>query len=226
MLMLPLLMRLPHGHVVSAALVFIALPVLAATAVRALAGYDSYAQRAAQAMLDGVCALGAGVIVGRFSLYTRGLDAVLGGRRGVRPALCALLLAAAMMGRYYAPRLIVALPWGGEAWQVRVSMDALYAPVAVYALANLLAACPVRAVRVALGELGWHSLTMWLLHAVFFNVSKEAFQPVLYAPGHAALDLAWGLALCYAAARLVDAPIRWAMKRLAHGAHIIDRKGR
>lgn len=215
MLMLPLLMKLPHGHVISAAAVFVALPVFLATAAHALSGYDSHVQRAAQAMLDGVCALGAGVIVGKFSLYSRGLDVVLDKRRGVRLALCALLLAGSMMARHFAPRLIVALPWGGEAWQLRVSMDFIYAPVFVYALANLLEACPVKIVSRALGEIGRYSMHMWLLHCAFFNVTKEALMPVLFAPGNAVLVLIWGLVLCYVAARFVDVPIRLVMRKIA-----------
>ncbi len=214
MLMLPLLMKLPHGHVLSAAGVFIVLPLLAATAVRALSGYDSYMQHAAQAMLDGVCALGAGVIVGKFSLFTRGMDVVLGKRRGVRLVLCAVLALGTAMARYYAPRLIVALPWGGEAWQVRVSMDFFYAPVFVFAMVNLIKACPVRAVNVVLGELGRYSMHMWLLHCAFFNVSKEALMPVLYAPGNPVLVTLWCLLLCYIAARIVDVPIRFVMRKI------------
>lgn len=224
MLMLPLLGRLPHGHMPAALAVFIVLPVFAATAVKACAPYGSYPAVAAQDVLDGVCSLGAGYVTAAFSLYPTGFDAVLGKRTGRRAAYlcrCALLCAAAFLGRTYAPRVIIALPWGGESWQLRVSMDMIYAPAFVYGLANLLAACPARAVMRALGEIGRYSLHMWLLSCAFFNVGKAVCQPVLYAPRLPLLVLLWGLLLCYAAARLIDVPIR-ALLRLQNG----QRRGR
>lgn len=214
MLALPLLSRIPQGNLLSGFLVMIALPVCAATAVRGL-WPGTLAAVAAQDVLDGCCSLGAGVLTASFSLWTRGLDVVLG--RGKRPraaylCACAALLALAFFGRHFAPRFIVSLPFGGEAGQLRLSMDLLYAPVFVYALAALLEALPARmAVRV-LAYIGRRSMQLWLLSCAFFGASKALCQPLLYAPGNPVLILLWGLELCDLAARGIDALLRAAKK--------------
>jgi len=203
MLMLPGLVRLPQCGPLTSSLALIGLPVLAATAVRALPGLDAHAGTAAQYMLDGVTGLGAGYIAARYGLFEL-LDRALGERRRVRLPLAAGLGLLAFFGRKYAPRLVIALPGLTENWALRVSMDVLYAPLLVYAMANLLPALP-HAVRRVLGEMGRYALHMWLISCVFFNVSKVVYQPLLYLAKQPVLVTLWGLALCYAAARGVDA---------------------
>ena len=194
MLMLPLLCA-PHAGPAGTFALTILLPVLLATAVRALMPYGSLASVAAQAVLDGVCPLGAGVLAARFAAFGQ-----LPGRMSVRRALlCLLLGAGAMLARHFAPRLILSLPGLGESWQLRVSMDMLYAPVCVFALGSLLAAAP-RALLRPLAAMGRQSLSMWLLSAAFFGASAPLCQRLLYAPVYPVFVLLWGLELCYVGA--------------------------
>ena len=216
MLMLPLLLRAPHTGPAGTFVLTILLPVLVATAVRALAPYDSLAAVAAQAMLDGVCPLGAGVLAARFASFGR-LEGGMGARRALG---CLLLAAAAMLARHFAPRLIISLPGLGEAWRLRVSMDMLYAPAFVFAAGNLLCAAPGWLLR-PLGAMGRQSLSMWLLSAAFFGASAPLCQRVLYAPGSPVLVLLWGLALCYAGACALSA-IRGAIAKI--GARLFTKR--
>lgn len=194
MLMLPLLCA-PHAGPAGTFALTILLPVLLATAVRALMPYGSLASVAAQAVLDGVCPLGAGVLAARFAAFGQ-----LPGRMSVRRALlCLLLGAGAMLARHFAPRLILSLPGLGEKWQLRVSMDMLYAPACVFALGSLLAAAP-RALLRPLAAMGRQSLSMWLLSAAFFGASAPLCQRLLYAPVYPVFVLLWGLELCYVGA--------------------------
>jgi hypothetical protein len=82
-------------------------------------------------------------------------------------------------------------------------MDVLYAPLLVYAMANVLPLLP-EMLRRLLGGMGRCALEMWLISCVFFNVSKAAYQPLLYLLKNPVLVTLWGLALCYAAARGVQ----------------------
>ena len=211
MLMLPLLCE-PHAGPVGTFALTILLPIVLSTAVRALTPDGSLASVAAQAVLDGVCPLGAGVLAARFAAFGQ-----MPGRMTARRALlCLLLGAGAMMARHFAPRLIVALPGLGERWQLRVSMDMLYAPAFVLALGSLLAAVP-RALLRPLAAMGRQSLSMWLLSAAFFGASAPLCQRLLYAPVYPVFVLIWGLELCYVGACALSA-VRAAIAKIAAGA--------
>lgn len=211
MLLLPLLCA-PHAGPAGTFALTILLPVLLSTAVRALTPGGSLPAVAAQAVLDGVCPLGAGVLAARFAVFGQ-----MRGRMTVRrAAVCLLLGAGAMMARHFAPRLILSLPGLGERWQLRVSMDMLYAPAFVLALGNLLDAVP-RALLRPLVAMGRQSLSMWLLSAAFFGASAPLCQRLLYAPGYPVLVLLWGLALCYVGACALSA-VRAAIAKIAAGA--------
>lgn len=109
--------------------------------------------------------------------------------------------------RFFCPYIpLGALPFIQPRIEMSLSLDVVCAPLFVYCLlrSGILYWKPARTV---LSELGTYSLTMWFLHCVFFNNTKEIFQPVLYAPRNPVLVLLWGLALCYFAARLVRYPI-------------------
>ena len=202
MLMLPALVRLPQKNVFASSMVMVALPVAGATAVRVLAAPESHAALAAQYVLDGVTGLGAGYLTARYGLFA-GLDRGLGKRRGLRVLAAAVLGVMAFLGRKFAPRLVISLGVLPEEAALRVSMDVVYAPVLVYAMANVLPALP-GIIRRMLGEMGKYALHMWLISCVFFNVGQQAYQGLLYLPKHPVLVTLWGLALCYAAARAVD----------------------
>lgn len=51
-----------------------------------------------------------------------------------------------------------------------------------------------------LREIGKKSMYMWFIHSVFFNCSKEIFQPILYWPKDPVLVVLWGLIICWCAA--------------------------
>ena len=216
MLMLPVLLRVPGLGPAGMFVLTILLPVLLATAVRALTPGGSLPSVAAQAVLDGVCPLGAGVMAARFASFGR-----MRKRMTARRALgCLLLCAGAMLARRFAPRLILSLPGLGESWQLRVSMDMLYAPACVFALGNLLDAAP-RALLRPLAAMGRQSLSMWLLSAAFFGASAPLCQRLLYAPVYPAFVLLWGLELCYVGACALSA-VRAAIAKIAARALQID----
>lgn len=86
------------------------------------------------------------------------------------------------------------------------STDLIYAPCFVYGLVRLFRVCPPwKLLRTALAEVGKMSMLMWFLHSAFYNHSAALLQPILYFPRNPVLVLLWGLLLCYAAARAIDA---------------------
>lgn len=75
------------------------------------------------------------------------------------------------------------------------SFDFVYAPLIICGLLNLLRFIKSEKVLFPISIIGKYSLLMWFLHSVFFNVSKEYTQPVLFYPHNPILVLLWGLVL-------------------------------
>lgn len=59
-----------------------------------------------------------------------------------------------------------------------------------------------------LREIGKKSMYMWFVHSIFFNCSKEIFQPILYWPKNPVLVVLWGLIICWYVAWGLDALYR------------------
>lgn len=120
------------------------------------------------------------------------------------------ILAAVLCGKQFVYSITLgSLDSFAEGIPLYFSMDLIYAPCFVYCLANLFNGPPrTKFVRSALVEIGKMSMLMWFLHCAFFNYSDRLLQPILYFPRNPVLVLLWGLFLCYAAARGIDAMCR------------------
>ena len=87
------------------------------------------------------------------------------------------------------------------------SFDFIYAPIMIYGLITTFDLIRFKKVLFPLSIIGKYSLLMWFIHSVFFNVSKEYTQPVLYYPHNPVLVLLWGLLLSLAVSFIVSYPI-------------------
>ncbi len=92
------------------------------------------------------------------------------------------------------------------------SFDFLYAPSFIFGLIGILRMIPNIKFLSPIAIIGKYSLLMWFIHSVFFNVSKEFTQPILYYPHNAILVTLWGLVLCLVAAIVLSFPINCIVK--------------
>lgn len=67
-------------------------------------------------------------------------------------------------------------------------------PLFVYGIISILRIAPEK-MRYPLELIGVNSAIMWFFHVLFFNCSKEIFQPILYSPRNPVLVLIWGIIL-------------------------------
>lgn len=113
--------------------------------------------------------------------------------------LCLGFFCIAMGGRLAMPRFRIGAIQAAGVWSELVfSMDLIYAPLAVFGIAKLLTVLNIASVTKVLSKLGMQSMYLWFLHALFFNVTKEITQPLIYAPKNPLLVLIFSLAVCYA----------------------------
>ena len=209
LLLLPLVDRFSTGKLWWDALIWGLLPMVVFTAARELLT-DDVAASVAAAMQDWYPCVLAGYLFARFSLFEDCLEPVASRvtSRWGRVLLWLILAAAACLARALWPRVLLTQASIHGSWlDVTVNMDVLYAPVFLYAMKNLLEQLKSPRLLALLGSIGRESLLMWFLHCLFFNCCKEFTQPLLYWPRLAILVLPWGLALCYAAAKLLHYPL-------------------
>lgn len=115
--------------------------------------------------------------------------------------------------RLICPRFTLgAVSVAGNWIDLSFQMDVFYGPLFFYGAANLLKAISFAVLRKPLEALGKQSLLMWFLHCAFFGRTKHVLQPVLYFPRNPILVTLWGLVLCYAAAVLLDIPLKKLLK--------------
>lgn len=55
-----------------------------------------------------------------------------------------------------------------------------------------------------LAEFGKYSMNIWFLHCMFFNVTKDIFQPIAFYPGNPILVLLWVMLLCFVIVKIID----------------------
>lgn len=77
-----------------------------------------------------------------------------------------------------------------------ISMDCIWTPMFIYAIVMLQRLWSNQAVCFPIRILGKYSATMWFVHCIFFNNSKEITQRILYFPHSPILVTVWGLLLC------------------------------
>lgn len=87
--------------------------------------------------------------------------------------------------------------------------DFLYAPIFIFGLIKAIKFIPNIKVLLPFSIIGKYSLYMWFIHSVFFNVSKEYTQPILFYPHDPILVLIWGLLLCLAVSFVLSFPINF-----------------
>lgn len=92
------------------------------------------------------------------------------------------------------------------------SFDFIYAPAFIFGLINILKMLPNIKIMYPIAMIGKYSLLMWFIHSVFFNVSKEFTQPILYYPHNALLVTVWGLLLCLLISIVISFPINFIIK--------------
>lgn len=79
----------------------------------------------------------------------------------------------------------------------------LLLPIFVLFLIYLLNNCN-QIIKLVLNEFGKYSMEIWFLHCMFFNITKEIFQPVAFYPGNPVLVLIWVMLLCLGMAKCID----------------------
>lgn len=77
-------------------------------------------------------------------------------------------------------------------------------PLFVYGVINIFRIIKNRKFLIVFEMIGKYSMTMWFVHCVFFNCSKEVLQPILYLPRQPILVVIWGLLLCF----IVSVPLQ------------------
>lgn len=92
------------------------------------------------------------------------------------------------------------------------SFDFIYAPLFIFGLVEIIDMIPNIKVLLPLSIIGKYSLLMWFIHSIFFNVSKEFTQPILYYPHNAILVTLWGLIMCLLASVILTYPINVLIK--------------
>lgn len=127
----------------------------------------------------------------------------------IRLLIYVFLAVGVFLLRHYVPKVtLFTFSIMDHSVPVAVFADVIYAPVFVYAAVNIVRMIQVNIIWKVIGEIGKYSLYMWFLHCIFFNVSQEVFQPILYLPKNPVLVVLWGLLLCYVFARIIDIPLK------------------
>jgi len=210
MLVLPLLWRLLERGAVAAIVFGVVLPVAIVQLLALRLSGDVMEEIAAQ-FIPWFPVTVTGYLFARYDLFRTCFDAAWKEPLGktARVAVWTLLLGLSFFARLYCRSFTLGsvAHQAGE-FALTFNPDMLYVPVFLYALVNLWALLPWQRLQAFAAGVGKYSLLMWFFHCAFFNVARDVTQPILFLPRFAPLVLAWGAALCYAAARAVDLPLR------------------
>lgn len=129
--------------------------------------------------------------------------------KAARLCICFFLATSVFLLRHYVPKVtLITFSLAGHPISVSIFADIIYAPIFIYATVNILRILKLNAIYNVIGEIGKYSLYMWFFHCIFFNVSQNVFQPILYFPRNPILVILWGLLLCYGVSRLLALPIK------------------
>lgn len=192
MLLLPLLADRKRNAPLRETIIMVCLPIAVCAALETVIGSHTLRTMLEEIRLWFPC-VASGYLCSKYNAFGKA-DQYLNGKKAW---VCVLAyggcIGIALAGRY----LCDVLPVG-------VTLDLLYAPVFVYGLSRLLLRARRGCAMNVLQSIGQRSLMMWFIHCIFFNVSNEITQRILYAPVHPVLVVLFGLALCYAAACLLS----------------------
>lgn len=109
------------------------------------------------------------------------------------------------MGRYFEPCFIISfsrIPY------IKVSMDIVYTPLFIYAIANICKSITIKPIEFILSKIGEYSLLMWFVSCIFFGNCGEIFKPILYWPINPILVIIWGLVICFGISFVLDLGIK------------------
>lgn len=197
MLLLPLLTaaekRAPVGDVVR----MIAVPIAVSSVLEGLIESQTLRTMIEEVRIWFPC-VAVGCLCARYGVLDRA-DARIGSRGG-KALLCGACIGFALAGRYACDAFTLGIRWMDRSWSVSCTMDVFYAPAFVYGAVGLLRRIRGTWVIEVLRRIGEQSQRMWFIHCVFFNVSNEVTQRILYGPGYPVLVVAFGLLICYGAA--------------------------
>lgn len=208
MLVLPLLWRLLDRGVVAAIVFGIVLPVAVADLLALRFSGDVVKEITAQ-FVPWFPVTVTGYLFARYDLFRAWFDAAWKEGKTSRVAVWVVLLVLSFFARLYCRSFTLgSVSHQAGEFALSFNPDMLYVPVFLYALVNLWALLPWRKLSAVMAAVGKSSMLMWFFHCAFFNVARDVTQPILFLPRFAPLVLLWGAALCYAAARLTDVPVR------------------
>ena len=134
--------------------------------------------------------------------------------------ICLLLFIISSFMRWYLPDISIMFM---ESKIIYITLDIVYAPIAVGALATIFFYLDkLRISYNLLTRIGEKSMYMWFIHCIFFNNCKSIFQPILYWPRNSVLVLMWGMFVCYVFACLLSKLYSPIEQRIVN--NIYDRK--
>ena len=93
-----------------------------------------------------------------------------------------------------------------------ICLDPIYVPMYIYVLINVFSLRMIYRVKQIMVTIGRYSLLMWFVHCIFFNNSKEIFQPILYYPKQPLIVLVWGIVICLIMSIILELVLRRIIK--------------
>ena len=201
MLMLPLLTGTDKRGPVRDLVLLIIMPIAASSILESLIESKTISTMIEEVGIWFPC-VASGYLCAKYGVFGRA-DARIGCQRG-NALLYGACICFAVAGRYFCDSFTLSICCLDKDWTMRCTMDVFYAPAFVYGAAMLLQRIKNKYVIGVFKRIGDHSQRMWFIHCVFFNVSNEVTQRILYWPKQPVLVVAFGLLICYAAAWAVS----------------------
>lgn len=197
MLMLPLLTATDKRMPVRDMVLLLVVPIAASSILESLIKSKTISTMIEEVRIWFPC-VASGYLCSKYGVFSRA-DARIRRLRG-KALLYGACICFALVGRYFCDSFTLGICCLGKDWKMSCTMDLFYAPAFVYGAAMLLQRTKNKYVLGAFKRIGDQSQRMWFIHCVFFNVSNEVTQRILYWPRHPVLVVAFGLVICYLAA--------------------------
>lgn len=204
MLMLPALTRIRKHAPVADTMLLVIIPIAASTVLENLIGSDTLRVMIEEIRIWFPC-VASGYLCSKYKVFDAA-DVCLNRKSAcMRILVYAACILFAVTGRYFFDSLSLGdFHCFGKDLSISFTMDLFYAPAFVYGLSMLLQYIKDGYIAKVLKSIGDQSLLMWFFHCIFFNVSNELTQRILYWPKHPVLVVVFGLAICYIAAWIIS----------------------
>lgn len=210
MILLPLLTRSREASAAEDVLLLLILPVVVTDSLKYFQP-QGIPQMLLSYIHDWFPCIACGYLCAKYAVFENFFDRAVNRfeSKACRILIDLILIAAAMMGRYYCQFLhFGTLEIRGGMFSVSYTADIFYGPMFVYGCGKLLQSVKESVFIRILGKIGQQSMLMWFFHCAFFNVTRDVFQPILYWPRNPVLVLIWGLLLCWIPSIALDPLIR------------------